>query len=389
MPDWSGIRDQVLKLSDHSGYSVGLACYAVRQAYLRKLNETTKRDTIVYGANWVWSKVHSRNADTQITDEDVYGFMAVMGGLKSKKLDLILHTPGGMPNAAEAILKYLRQKFHHIRVIIPFAAMSSGTVIACGADEIVMGKHSFIGPTDPQMFVRHPYGTYYLPAHSLVNDFRRAEKSFFDNEFLLGAWAPIIEQYPKGLISECIDAMALSDELVRDWLERYMLNPEKPDLEEAEEDTTPAKSKDSGTKNAGRIKEKKASKTPAEVSGKSEHGNQTSKVADDDDTDTANKANDLTPERLKELKEEAAKKAKDISEWLSNHETFRTHGRYISRDEAKDKGLIVKELEEDDLLQDLVLSIFHSMMLSFGQMENHPKIIENHLGALFFAPEGS
>ena len=38
----------------------------------------------------------------------------------SKGLDLVLHTPGGSPAAAEAIVNYLRAKFgNDIRVIVP------------------------------------------------------------------------------------------------------------------------------------------------------------------------------------------------------------------------------------------------------------------------------
>jgi hypothetical protein len=39
-------------------------------------------------------------------------------------LDLLLHTRGGSAEATNAIVTYLRQKFNHIRVIIPQAAMS-------------------------------------------------------------------------------------------------------------------------------------------------------------------------------------------------------------------------------------------------------------------------
>ena len=60
------------------------------------------------------------------------GFMNALKGMDcSKGLDLILHTPGGSPAAAEAIVSYLRSKFHNdIRVIVPQISMSAGTMIA-------------------------------------------------------------------------------------------------------------------------------------------------------------------------------------------------------------------------------------------------------------------
>jgi len=56
-----------------------------------------------------------------------------------------LHSPGGSIEAAEAIVTYLRSKFAHIRAIVPHSAMSAATMIAMACDEIVMGKHSFLG----------------------------------------------------------------------------------------------------------------------------------------------------------------------------------------------------------------------------------------------------
>ena len=68
----------------------------------------------------------------------------------SKGLDLVLHTPGDSPAAAEAIVNNLRAKFgKDIRVIVPQLAMSAGTMIACSAKQIIMGKQSSLGPIDP------------------------------------------------------------------------------------------------------------------------------------------------------------------------------------------------------------------------------------------------
>ena len=82
-------------------------------------------------------------------DEDIHALMEVTAGLHSPDVDLILHSPAGSPEAAEAIVSYLRSRFTHIRVVVPQLAMFAATMIACAADEIVMGKHSFLGPTDP------------------------------------------------------------------------------------------------------------------------------------------------------------------------------------------------------------------------------------------------
>ena len=92
---------------------------------------------------------------TSIGDEDMHALMEVSAGLHGLDLDLILHSPGGAPVAAEAIVSYLRSRFSHIRVIVPQLAMSAATMIACAADKIMMGKHSFLGPTDLSLSVFH------------------------------------------------------------------------------------------------------------------------------------------------------------------------------------------------------------------------------------------
>ena len=62
----------------------------------------------------------------QITHEEINGFMSVMYKMDwSKGLTLILHTPGGITNAAETIVDYLTKKFDRLEVIIPTFAMSA------------------------------------------------------------------------------------------------------------------------------------------------------------------------------------------------------------------------------------------------------------------------
>ena len=79
---------------------------------------------------------------------------AINGMDTSKGLDLLIHTPGGEIAALESLGQYLRAKFGtNIRAFVPMIAMSAGTMLACCANEIFMGKQSNIGPFDPQMGV--------------------------------------------------------------------------------------------------------------------------------------------------------------------------------------------------------------------------------------------
>jgi ClpP class serine protease len=74
----------------------------------------------------------------QMTDDDV-------------PLDMVLHTPGGLVLAALQIAQAIRDHKSKVTVFVPHYAMSGGTLIALAADQIVMCKHSVLGPIDPQL----------------------------------------------------------------------------------------------------------------------------------------------------------------------------------------------------------------------------------------------
>ena len=176
--------------------SKGISLDQIRREYLRKLKAHTKRDTILYASRWLQG--FPPNLPPQhisIHDADIEGFMEVIYGLNGDKLDLVLHSPGGSPEAAEAIISYLRNKFKNIRVIVPQQAMSAATMMACAADVIMMGKHSFLGPIDPQLVLTTELGPSYVPAQSIIDQFEMAQKECEDNPRKLASWVPMLKQY--------------------------------------------------------------------------------------------------------------------------------------------------------------------------------------------------
>jgi hypothetical protein len=269
------------------------------------LSNHTKRNTILYATKWTQPGVADAS-QISITAEDMQGFMEVIHGLDGAAgLDLILHSPGGSPDAAEAIVHYIRSKFDHVRVLVPQAAMSAATMVACAADEIVMGKHSSLGPIDPQFIVSSPGGTTALPAQAILDQFEMAKDDCKDSS-LLGAWMPILTQYGPSLLIQCHNALELAEELASEWLARWMFR------------ATP------GGKNV----------------------------------------------------------AKGIARKLADHTRYKSHGRPIHRDVARKIGLKVLDLEVDQAVQDLVLSVFHASTHTFAST-NAVKIIENQHGRAF------
>lgn len=186
----------------------------VRQKYLQKLSLLTGRNTIAYYSAWL--SCHAGNLD--INDLDMSGLMNAIKGMQCDKgLDLILHTPGGSPVAAEAIVRYLRSKFgKDIRVIVPQLAMSAGTMIACAGKEIIMGKHSSLGPIDPQFNG--------APAYNIRLEFEQAKEDLKNNPENYHYWKIKLEKYPPAFMKSAIDAIELSSMLLEEWLSECMFD---------------------------------------------------------------------------------------------------------------------------------------------------------------------
>lgn len=300
MPIWSDILGE---LASTSGQGEPPDFDGVRRKYLLELHHHTQRNVILYASAWIQKQVDPTSVS--IGDEDIHALMEVSWGLDGPDLDLILHSPGGSPEAAEAIVSYLRSRFSHIRVIVPNLAMSAATMVACAADEIVLGEHSFLGPTDPQIVLSTPLGVRFVPAQAVLDQFDKAQRDCADPS-RLSAWLPMLSQYGPDLLIRCETAIDLSKELVRTWLETYMF------------------------------------------SGMSD----------------------------------GPGRAHAVSNWLADHTTFKSHGRHLSRADLQAHLLNVVALEDDDVLQDLSLSVFHATAHTFTGTPA-AKIVENHTGRAF------
>jgi len=298
LPTREAIYNQILKEKN-------LAQDNYRRRYIKSLFRYTKRDTIIYASAFSSSfKIIEQipSFAISIVIDDINGFMQSLHGLKGRSLDLILHSPGGNLEASTQIIQYLRSKYEHIRTIIPQNAMSAATMMACASDVIIMGKHSAIGPIDPQITFETTTGHYHTaPAQSIIDDFENAKEEVLKNPKTSALWARKIIDYPYGFLKQCENTVKLAQKTAEKWLNQYMFKGKQPDL------------------------------------------------------------------------------SKKIAKWLSSTNEHLTHGRPISMKLAQEKGLKVEALEDDQNLQEKVLSLFHSTLATF---DHTPcvKLIENHEG---------
>ncbi len=91
----------------------------------------------------------------QIGDDAVrpiYNHLREIG--KVPRLDLFVYSRGGAIDVPWRIISALRAAADEWNVLIPFRANSAATMIALGADNIILGRQGELGPIDPIMTIQ-------------------------------------------------------------------------------------------------------------------------------------------------------------------------------------------------------------------------------------------
>lgn len=83
----------------------------------------------------------------------IHNHILTLGKVDNMKLDLFMYSRGGQSDVPWAIVSMFREyaKSGSFSVLIPYRAHSAATVIALGADEIIMTKKAELGPIDITM----------------------------------------------------------------------------------------------------------------------------------------------------------------------------------------------------------------------------------------------
>jgi hypothetical protein len=92
--------------------------------------------------------------------------------------------------------------------------MSAGTMIAASCKSIVMGKHSNLGPVDPQINGH--------PAYAIQEQFKRAYTDIKASPSAAPIWAPMLAQLGVSFVQQCDWAIQYSQKFVAENLEHNM-----------------------------------------------------------------------------------------------------------------------------------------------------------------------
>lgn len=151
-------------------------------------------------------------------------------------LDLMLNSPGGSPTAAEKIVLTCRAYATSFRVLVPQTAMSAATMIAMGADSIVMPSTAELGPIDPQMVQQLPGGQAILrPAKAFIDAYlelvNKTQDAIRNNE-PPHPYIELLRKIDPPWVQVCVKARDLAKKIAIDFLSKWMLNGK--DLAEVE-----------------------------------------------------------------------------------------------------------------------------------------------------------
>lgn len=187
-----------------------------RQAQIRTIEDFTGRRLIAYIGG----------PATFISSFDIPPFVDLLDDVDpGAPLDLMLQTPGGDIDQAERIILICRKRVDKasFRVIVPDSAKSAGTLIAIGADEIVMGEVSELGPIDPQVDITTVSGEPMTrPAQSFL-DGLNAIINEASEDTLSPAYFPLLDKLDPALIDFCRKALQRSERFAETFLQTYML----------------------------------------------------------------------------------------------------------------------------------------------------------------------
>lgn len=190
----------------------------VVEAKIQRVCSLTGTPLIIYASACTAAAGKAAPELLAIDNSDKVGFHSMLEDLAGPKLDVLIHSPGGLAEATESIVEEIRRKFNHVRFVIPSFAKSAATMMAMSGDEILMDEDAELGPIDPQFITRNGV----VAGEAIKEQFKKASAEILADPRMTQVWFPILQMLGPGMLAQCDNAIALSKTLVTDWLAKYM-----------------------------------------------------------------------------------------------------------------------------------------------------------------------
>ena len=130
-----------------------MSAIGTRRELFKELSEHRGRDLITLVTS---TKKPENIFSAQIAGDVIPVIYDILkGSPNGGKLDILLYTAGGHIDAPWPIVNLIREYYSDVYTIVPFNALSAGTLITLGSDMIGMSPMAALSPVDPQLQVKH------------------------------------------------------------------------------------------------------------------------------------------------------------------------------------------------------------------------------------------
>lgn len=171
--------------------------YIKRREFYKELETIRKRPLITYVTSI------RPGCSAQMAQDVLPIFIKQINSIQNTdSIDLLILSNGGDPIVSWRIISLLREKFKKISVLIPYTAYSAATLLALGADEIIMHPFGNLGPLDPQLSFSDQNGNIKTISYEDITKYIEFVKDtgITDQELLQRSFEKLTSEIPPTLI---------------------------------------------------------------------------------------------------------------------------------------------------------------------------------------------
>lgn len=214
-PRFDEIQADILKTGE-----AGKINWDRRRRILRKLETVDGNRSVA---------VYFCRPEMSISQADILPFSSMLTSVGVvQNLDLVVVSNGGDGITAEKMLDLCRKHCTGLfRVVVPLYAKSAATLLALGADEIVMGETSELGPIDAQIFIIQDNSPQQVSADHMLRAKESCVKDLASHDQAVVQAAQIqLSLLSPAFLQQCDDLMNFGRDFAAKQLKAHMFKQE-------------------------------------------------------------------------------------------------------------------------------------------------------------------
>lgn len=197
--------------------------YSERKKLIENIEKITKKPLLTYVTTI------RQDLNVQMATDVIGEFIKQINLIdeKYREISLLIISNGGDPIVSYRIISLLRERFDKITVIIPYVAYSAATLLALGADEIIMHPYGNLGPIDPQININLSNGQKVISYNDLVKYIEFIKETSESDEILKNAINKLTDEISPSVIGTVKRSYQLGLDLGEKLLSTHMNDKEE------------------------------------------------------------------------------------------------------------------------------------------------------------------